>query len=610
MPITEGLEDPMAIPGTQRFGPDTFPQALVATARRRPDATFLRVVPAKEGAPLRRVSFGEFERSVRRAAAFLRASGLGRGDRILLFAENSPEWQAVSLAAQTLQAEPAGLFANLGEEAARGLAQRVRPRVAYVSTAAQWAKLAPEAMALATGGLATVLSHEPLAGEALPAGVRAATVAGVLDAPDAPEIAPAEFDALVAAGQGEDPYLLLFTSGTTGRFKGVRLPQRAMIRAIEGGWASTGCTAGDEGLHFLPFGHVAGHDQFLLALAQGHGLIMVSRREDIPRGLALGPTYLFSVPLVYDRIREQVQTRVASRPSPVRALVQAALAAAQRVSQGAGRGFADRALALFARQAVGRPVRARLGGRVRSIFSGGAATPTGLAAFFESLGLPFVELYGMSETAGLISSNLFAGPRRIGSAGYPSSDLELRIAEDGELYVRGGTLMTGYLDAEDEADAYTPDGFFRTGDLARLDADGTLEVVGRKKCLLVLSTGKKLSPEPIEQAIASAPPFAGAVLLGDGRPFAAAAVFVPQPEIERIRAEGRDVPGDLLSRARAALEGFSEYEKPKRLLIISGALADYPALLTPTLKLKRDAFQRWQAAEVEQLYRDAAAARR
>jgi long-chain acyl-CoA synthetase len=440
--------------------------------------------------------------------------------------------------------------------------------------------------------------------------VRAATVAEALDAPGAPEITPTELDALAAAGKGEDPFLLLFTSGTTGRFKGVRLPQRAMIRAIEGGWASTGCTAADEGLHFLPFAHVAGQDQFMLALAQGHRLIMVSRREDIPRGLALAPTYLFSVPLVYDRIREEVQARVASRPAPVRALVRAALAAAQRVSLGAGRGLADRGLALLARQAVGRPVHARLGGRVRGIFSGGAATPTGLAAFFESLGLPFVELYGMSETAGLISSNLFAGPRRIGSAGYPSSDLELRIAEDGELRVRGGTLMTGYLDAEDEADAYTADGFFRTGDLARLDADGTLQVIGRKKCLLVLSTGKKLSPEPIEQAITSAPPFAGAVLLGDGRPFVAAAVFVPQPEIERLRAEGRDVAADLLSRARTALEPFSEYEKPKRLLVIPGGLTDYPALLTPTLKLKRDVFQRWKEAEVEQLYRDAAATRR
>jgi long-chain acyl-CoA synthetase len=469
----------MAIPGTRHLGLDTFPQAVVVMARRRPDANFLRVLPAKEGAPPQPVSFGEFERSVRRAVAFLRASGVGTGDRVLLFAENSPEWQAVSLAAQALRAEPAALFAHLGEEDARGLARRVRPRVAYVSTAAQWAKLAPEAALLAENGLAAVLSHEPLAGDALPAGVRAATVAGALREAGAYDIAPQEMDTLVTGGRGEDPFLLLFTSGTTGRFKGVRLPQRAMIHAIEGGWASTGCTAADEGLHLLPFAHVAGQDQFMLALAQGHGLIMVSRREDIPRGLALGPTYLFSVPFVYDRIREEVQARLASRPPPVRALVRAALAAALRVSQGAGRGPVDRGLAWLARRAVGRPLRSRLGGRVRGIFSGGAATPAGLAEFFESLGLPFVELYGMSETAGLISSNLFAGPRRIGSAGYPSSALELRIAEDGELCVRGDTLMTGYLDAEDGAGAYTTDGFFRTGDLARLDADGTLQVIGR-----------------------------------------------------------------------------------------------------------------------------------
>jgi long-chain acyl-CoA synthetase len=597
----------MTIPGTRRIGLETFPQVLVATARRKQDVTFLRVIPPDDAAP-RTVTFAAFERSVRRAVAFLQGAGVGPGDRVLLLAENGPAWQAVSLAAQTLRAEPAALFAHLAEDAARGLAARVRPRVAYVSSAAQWAKLAPDAAALVAGGLRAVLSHEPLSPGAVPGDVGAATVEGALS-DGSPEITPADLDALVAAGEGEDPFLLLFTSGTTGRFKGVRLPQRAMMRAVEGGWASTGRTEDDEGLHFLPFAHVAGQDQFMLALAQGHRLVMVSRREDIPRGLALGPTYLFSVPLVYDRIREEVQSRIATRPAPVRALVRASLEAGRRASQGASRGPVDRLLALVARRLVGAPVRARLGGRVRGVFSGGAATPSGLAELFEALGLPFVELYGMSETAGLISSNLFAGPRRPGSAGHPSSDLEVRVAEDGELCVRGGTLMTGYLDPEDAAGAFTPDGFLRTGDLARLHDDGTLEVVGRKKSLLVLSTGKKLSPEPIEQAISSGSPFAGAVLLGDGRPFVAVAVFVPRHDLERLRGAAGDVGAELLALARARLAPFSEYEKPKRLLVIPGVPADYPALLTPTLKLKREAFQSWQAGAVEKLYRDAASAR-
>ena len=566
----------MPIPGTEPFGPATLPQALVATARRKPDGVFLQVVdPRAPGAPPQAITFAGFERLVRRAAAFLGQERVGPGERVLILSENSPGWQAFALGAQALRAEPAALFAQLGAEQAASLALRVRPRVVIASTAAQWAKLAPVAARLAEAGLSAVVTEEAVDPSSLPRGVQRSSADQILHAPGAPELSPADLEQLVQLQGGEDPFMLLFTSGTTGRPKGVRLPQRAMMRAIEGGRASTGCRESDVGLHFLPFGHVAGHDHFMLALAQGHGLVMVSRREDFQRGFALGPTYLFSVPLVYERIRDEVRARLARVPAPLRPL---------------------------ARLLVGRAMRRRLGGRVRALYAGGAATPPGLAEFFEGLGLPFVELYGMSETAGLISSNLLHGARTHGSAGHLSSHLEARVADDGELCVRGGTLMSGYLDPADEEGAFTPDGFFRTGDLARLAPDGTLEVQGRKKSLLVLSTGKKVSPEPIEQAIAAVAPFAGAVLLGDGRPFVAVAVFVPRPELERLGAAHSDVPAELLRRVRAALGTLSDYEKPKRLLVVPGSPEEVPGLLTPTLKLRRDTFLGRMREEVELLY--------
>jgi len=263
----------------------------------------------------------------------------------------------------------------------------------------------------------------------------------------------------------------------------------------------------------------------------------------------------------------------------------------------------DRALAAVADLLVGRAVRRRLGGRVAGLFSGGAPASTALFRFFEGLGIPFVELYGMTETAGLVASNLFAGPRRAGAAGIPTPDHELRFADDGELLVRGPLLLSGYLEPEDAEGAFTGDGFYRTGDVGRIDAEGMLRIDGRKKALMVLSTGKKLSPEPIEQAIASATPFQGAVLLGEGRPFVAAAVFVAEDHLARLAAEGKDAAEALLAPARAALPAFSEYEKPKRLVIIPGAPQDHPALVTPTLKVKRDALLRWLGPQVEALYR-------
>jgi long-chain acyl-CoA synthetase len=249
----------------------------------------------------------------------------------------------------------------------------------------------------------------------------------------------------------------------------------------------------------------------------------------------------------------------------------------------------DRLLTWVADRLVGDALRRRLGGRMRALFSGGAPASPALFRFLEGLGIPCVELYGMTETAGLVSSNLLDGSRRPGCAGVLTPDHEVRFDADGELLVRGPLLFTGYLEPEDGDGAFTADGFYRTGDRARIDAEGMLRVEGRKKHMLVLSTGKKVAPEPLEQAISGVPPFEGALLLGEGRPFVSAAVFVPHELVARLAREGRDAAETLLPTARAALGAFSDFEKPHRLLVIAGSPAEHPALVTPTLKLKRDA---------------------
>lgn len=571
----------------RRFAGRTLPQLMLASARRAPARRFLRYLePGPAGVRARNVTFGEFAAGAGSAAAVLRAHGVAAGTRVLLLAENSPAWQMVALGTQLLRAEPAALFASLAAEPAAEIALRVAPAVVFVSGPRQWEKLAPVAAELGRRGLRAVIASDPLPASQLPSGLAELPLSRVIGA-DAPQLAADELAGLVAAVTEEDPFLLLFTSGTTGRPKGVRLPQRAIVRALDAGAGSVGTSEADVGVHFLPFGHVAGHDQFGLALAQGHELVMIARRDDLEAALACRPTYLFSVPFVYERIREQVEAKLAALPRPFAATLRAALAAAVRVRFGTARGTGDRLRAAVAGLLVGRPLRRRLGGRLRGLFAGGAAASPELFRFFEALGIPFVELYGMSETAGMISSNLFAGPRRPGSVGRVSPDHEVRLQE-GELQLRGPLLLSGHLDPEDDAAAWTADGFFRTGDLARWDEEGNLFVEGRRKNLLVLSSGKKLVPEPIEQAITATPPFAGAMLLGEGRPFVAAAVFVAREEIARLAARGQDVAAALLPRLREALAAFSEFEIPKRLLVIPGVPADHPGLLTPTLKMRRE----------------------
>jgi long-chain acyl-CoA synthetase len=596
---------PRTLP-VQRSAARTLPAALAVTARRVPDRTFLRFLdPARGEAPPREVSFSDFRQLVCRAAAFLATAGVGSRVRVLLLAENSPEWQAVALAAQLLGAEPAALFASLSGPAVVDIARRVRPKVALVSSAEQWAKLAPVGAELARNGLTTLLTSEPAGLSGLPPGVRGVALGSALGSAlgeGAPALGLADFEARAASVGEEDPFLLLFTSGTTGRQKGVRLAQRALIHALDAGGIATRRTERDIGVHLLPFGHIAGHDQFALALLQGHTLILIARRDELPRALAMGPSYLFSVPLVYERIRSRALAQVERLPPALRRVVQAALEAAARVRVEQRGGLADRALALLADALLGRRVRAALGGRVEGLFAGGAPTSEALFRFFEALGIPLVDLYGMSETAGLISANLFDGPRRPGVAGLFTPDHEVRVAPDGELLLRGPLLFTGYLEPEDAEGAYTEDRFFRTGDLGQLDADGWLRIVGRKKHLMVLSTGKKVPPEPLEIALGSTSPFEGAMLLGDDRPFVAAVVFVPREELARISAGGADPAQVLLPAALKALSGFSDYEKPKRLLVVPGSPADYPELITPTLKLRRAAVLDMFRTQIQALY--------
>jgi long-chain acyl-CoA synthetase len=202
----------------------------------------------------------------------------------------------------------------------------------------------------------------------------------------------------------------------------------------------------------------------------------------------------------------------------------------------------------------------------------------------------------------MITSNLRSGPRRPGVAGFVTPDHETKLGPDGELLLRGPLLLSGHLEPEDDAAAFDAEGFFHTGDLVRVTEDGALRVDGRKKHMLMLSTGKKLSPEPIEQAIGAEPPFQGAVLVGEGRPFVAAVVFVAREELARLAEAGLDAAESLLPRVRAALAGFSEYEKPKRLLVVAGSPAEHPQLLTPTLKVKRDALLAWLGGSVGELY--------
>lgn len=588
------------IAATRRFQRPSIPALLEAAVARTPDRVAIRWIdPARPDGPPTQYTYRDFDAHIRRAAACLREHGVGAGDRVLVLAENSPEYQMFFHAAQALRAETAALFANLDAAPASDIFRRVRPKVAFVSTSEQWHKIEGEARA--AGALKLVV----MPGEALP--VEKVPVLPWREVAAHEPMAPAEFARLVAAIQPDDPYILIFTSGTTGRQKGVRISQHAMSSTFEGGVECTAIVPQDEILSFLPFAHIAGQCAFLAAIGSGAGAIMCGRRDDIPRALTLSPTFILSVPLIYERVWTGVLAQVRSKPRPLAALLLRGISAASKIALGKPVGIVDRALAGLANALVGSKLKAKLGGRIRILYAGGAPSNPEMIAFFRGFGIPYVEVFGMSETAGLISSNRVDDPNlRIGSVGKPWRTVEARIEPDGELVVRGETLMTGYLEKEDEEGACTPDGFFRTGDLARFDEAGYLYITGRKKHLFVLSTGKKLSPEQVEQRMAAAPGVAGAVLVGDGEAFLAGGLFVTKEDLERLRAEAaasaQSVEDVLMQRVRAQCAGLSDYETPKKVFVIEGTPQDHLDVLTPTLKVKREVFARKFAREIGAIF--------
>jgi long-chain acyl-CoA synthetase len=567
----------------QRFAARTLPALLRLTSKRVGAKRFLREIsPDRPEAPPTESTFSEFENAVAASAEFLRRAGLEPGDRVLFVAENSGDFQVLQLAVQTLRAEPCVVFASLGEAATCVLAKRLAPKVLFVSTQAQLDKVEGVLEALTQLGLALVICAGPL--ERPPIEIATHAMHEVKSTPFARDA----YDAWVDAVGDADPFLVLFTSGTAGKQKGVQLTQDAFVRALEGGRSATAMTQEDDGLMFLPFGHVAGQCQFMLAVALGHSLILVSRREDLPRAFLLGPTYAFAVPMVYEKLKERVEQNLGRTPRPLRTVLLAAVTRAMEVDHARPTTLADRGFCAIARSVVGRKLRRSLGGRLRMVASGGAAAAPSLARFFEAMGIPFMSFYGMSETCGLIASHEIEKPRDITNLGSLSPDLQWYITADGELCVQGPMMMRGYLDEADNLESFDDRGFFHTGDLVEISKDsGALRLSGRRKSLILLSTGKKLSPEPIEAQLSALPFVEAALLVGDGRPYVGAILFVRPEEVENTVAPFRSKLDGLLRTVHDELEGLSGYERPKRLLVIPSSPSKFPDFVTPTLKLKR-----------------------
>ena len=333
------------------------------------------------------------------------------------------------------------------------------------------------------------------------------------------------------------------------------------------------------------------------------------------------PTLFAGVPRLYEKVMQKINDRVAGSPAVKRALFKWALELGREEARHRLNGAKLPAM-LGARHALAdklvlSKVREGLGGRLRYCISGGAELPLHVNEFFHALGVYLVEGYGLTETSPIISAN---GARpdeiRLGTVGRPLDNLEVKLAKDGELLVKGPSVMSGYWNKPAQTDeAFTEDGFFKTGDIAEIDDDGFILIVDRKKDLIVTAGGKNVAPQPIESHLKKSPFVETAVLIGDRRPYIVALFSPSFDDLERWAkkngieysdheelAENPKVAelfDDVVTTANASL---ARYEQIKKHRVLPVSLSIEGGQLTPTLKVKRRVVEQQFADLIEQLY--------
>ena len=562
------------------------------------------------------LSYREVYRRVRGLSLGLQEIGIGEGDRIGIMSANRPEWMISDHACLAALASGVAIYPTLPAAQAAYILRDSGAVAVFVEDAVQLAKVRAARDTLPA--LRHIISFDP-----------------ALVAPDV-----RAFDAVLAAGDAigeardeawrtraltatpDRLATLIYTSGTTGDPKGVMLSHGNITSNAVSGLQVLCIRADDEYLSFLPLSHIFERMLHFTLFHAGARISYARSMETVAADMQVRqPTVVASVPRLYEKIHARVQEE--SRRS---AVSRAVFSWAQRQAriwselELGGRplpgGVAARKW--IADRLVFRKVRARTGGRIRFFISGGAPLGAELARFFYSAGLPILEGYGLTETSPVICVNDLESVR-IGSVGRAMPGIDVRIADDGEVLTRGPHVMQGYWQQpEATAAVLGPDGWFHTGDIGELDADGFLRITDRKKDIIVTAGGKNIAPQPIEGRIKRSPFVVNAVMIGDKRKFPIL-LLVPNTDLLQAWARHRQLPmAEEVPALLASAEGvakmerevtkvlgeLAQFERPKKLLLLAEDFSLERGELTPTLKVKRRVVEARLREQIDALYAD------
>ena len=552
------------------------------------------------------VTCAEAAGQIRSVALGLIADGVQPGDRVAILSATRYEWPIIDFAILSVGAVTVPIYETSSAEQVRFVLENSGAAVVFAETDAHADKV--EQLKGDLPGLRTVLTID---GSTTPA-LQALAEAGK-------SVDPAELDKRLAGIRSADPATLIYTSGTTGQPKGCQLTHSNLLYEIRGAKECfpTQLAKGERMLVFLPLAHVLARAITIAAFANKVTLGFTSDIKNlVPMFAVFKPTLVVSVPRVFEKVYNTAEQN--ARNDGKGKIFEIAAETAIEWSKAQDTGGPGLVLklkhAVFDRLVYGK-LRAALGGECHAAISGGAPLGERLGHFYRGVGLSIYEGYGLTETSAAITVNR-VGELKVGSVGKLVPGNSMRIADDGELLVKGGVVFNGYWKNQAETDAVISDGWFHTGDLGAIDDDGFLTIVGRKKEIIVTAGGKNVAPAQLEDRLRAHPLISQAMAVGDKQPFIAALITI-DPEAfpgwkERNGksasatvaelAEDPDLTAEIDLAVKEANQAVSHAEAIRKFRILPVDFTEDTGELTPTLKVKRKVVAEKFATDIAALY--------
>jgi len=576
-----------------------------------------RVMLHREGGEWVPISSRRFGQMVARTTHALHDWGIRPGDRVAILGENRPEWPTADMATLALKAVTVPLYTTLTGEQTAFVLKDSGCRVLFLSSDQHLQKILP---ILSQTTLEKIVVMDPVefTGNLAPYAEKCISMQKILET--GPERLEPEIEAQARSVAPDDLATIVYTSGTTGNSKGAMLTHGNIASNISFSLRGFEMRPGLVSISFLPLCHITARHVDFAMFYHGVTLAYCPFIDQLPAALReVRPSVFVAVPRVYEKIYGATVQK--AKGFPKRAIFNWAV--------GVGRKRKPEILAgktptssswKLANKLVFSKIREGMGGAVGTFISGGAPLGRELAEWYADVGIRIHEGYGLTETSPVIAVNNPLN-HRIGTVGKILPNIEVRIAEDGEILVRGPSVFKGYWNRPEETKAALVDGWFKTGDIGNIDADGFLSVTDRKKDLIKTSGGKFIAPQPIENSLKLNSFIGVAAILGERRKFPAVMIS-PNFALLENWARTNNIPFSSRAElvANPKVQGLYEeivesinanlarFEKLKRVLVVADEFTPENGIMTPTLKLRRRVVEERYHRQIEDLYAQAEAA--